>query len=423
MSPLQRVLAIGVVPILALLTLHFFSPTTTSNLQDIVRLYARGTFIERLLPSTPTPRSSIPLIITCITHWSHLDKIASVAYELATLGYPITFLTGRVFEKQISSIHPNIKFSPFLGNDDKISEKDMQTMLSLPPEEHELFFSKKVLVDFMPDYHETLQQQAQSFRREHGQTKPLIFLHDHVLVGQHATALGAPGIRPDASIAISHTPITLDSNDTFPLRMGKVPHTGADAKAVHWAAYKEYYEQPFMKGLNEYFWAKLRQMGTHREPFPPIFHGMNSLPDYLLTQGIPEFEFPRSDVRRDIRYFGAFKKVQKFEDGGQGLPEWWDDVARAKKEGKRIISVSQGTVEVDPQQLTLPTIEALKDRDDVLLIATFVAMEPSDIPNLEVPRNTRVAKFVPYDLLLPYVSTHILSELVVASLMEHRSIY
>jgi hypothetical protein len=48
-------------------------------------------------------------------------------------------------------------------------------------------------------------------------------------------------------------------------------------------------------------------------------------------------------------------------------------------------------------------LEALKDRTDVLIIATTVAVEVVDIPDLVVPSNTRIAKFVPYDLLLPQV--------------------
>jgi UDP:flavonoid glycosyltransferase YjiC (YdhE family) len=51
----------------------------------------------------------------------------------------------------------------------------------------------------------------------------------------------------------------------------------------------------------------------------------------------------------------------------------------------------------------LPTLEALKDRTDVLIIATTVAVEVADIPDLVVPSNTRMAKFVPYDLLIPQV--------------------
>ena len=75
----------------------------------------------------------------------------------------------------------------------------------------------------------------------------------------------------------------------------------------------------------------------------------------------------------------------------------------AKQAGKKIVAVSQGTVETDLSNLVLPTLEALKDRNDVLVVATTVAVEPGEVPDLVMPYNARVAKFVPYDLLLPMV--------------------
>lgn len=85
-------------------------------------------------------------------------------------------------------------------------------------------------------------------------------------------------------------------------------------------------------------------------------------------------------------------------------PDWWGDVARAKQDRKRIVVVSQGTVETNLEDLLLPTLEALKGRDDVLVIASTVVAEPDETPGYRVRGNARVTKFVPYDLLLPYVS-------------------
>ncbi|KAF2269504.1 hypothetical protein CC78DRAFT_612471 [Lojkania enalia] len=126
-------------------------------------------------------------------------------------------------------------------------------------------------------------------------------------------------------------------------------------------------------------------MNAVQDAYPNIYHAMNSLPEKLITLGIPEFEFPRSDLKTDVRYFGAFKKL----------------VVRAVKGRRNYLSVSQGTVEVNPEDIILPTLEALKDYDDVLVTATLVVSEPEQVPNLMVPNNAQVAKFIPYDLLLP----------------------
>ncbi|KAF2648898.1 glycosyltransferase family 1 protein [Lophiostoma macrostomum CBS 122681] len=342
--------------------------------------------------------------MTSVTHWSHYEKNAAIALELATLGYPVTFMTGGLLQEDVSNLHPNIKFSAMLGPDAGLREEDIQTWLSLPAgRDRELFIEKKIFIDTLPDGQESEQVQFRQFRKRYGNKKPLIFLHDQAATGHYPVLLGGPGIRPDASVGISLSPLSFDSNDTFPFRLEGVPRTGPDAKEVHRKAYQAYYEDKYVKELNEYWWAQLRNMGVARDTIPPMLHAMNSLSDYLVTLGIPQFEFPRSDLRPNVLFCGALKKVGKMGAKEPELPPWWNDIAQAKKEGKKIIAVSQGTAETNLEHLVLPTLEALKDREDVLVIATFVVAEPEDIPNLVVPGNVRVAKFVPYDQLLPLV--------------------
>ncbi|KAF1948264.1 UDP-Glycosyltransferase/glycogen phosphorylase [Byssothecium circinans] len=341
-----------------------------------------------------------------MTHWSHYEKVAAIAGELAELGYPITFVVGRSFQSHVEDLHPNITFLPLQGLDDKMTEEDTATYLSLPSgPERELFFMKKVLVDsLLIDGHNTLQDYFKEFCENYGDSKPLISIYDFIVTGHHPILMGKPGIRPDASIGISLAPLALDSNDTFPYRTGKAPHTGPDAREVHRKAYEKRYDNAYERAFHQYWWEKLAEFGVVMETYPYYNHAAGALPDYLLSLGIPEFQFHRSDLRPNVRFFGAFKKVGK-QDGDKGaqLPSWWDDIAKAKKEGKKIVAVSQGTLEVNPENLVLPTLEALKDRDDVLVIATFVVSEPEDVPGLVVPSNARVTKFVPFDLLLPLV--------------------
>jgi hypothetical protein len=408
MAFLQRLYSLGFVPIVALLALQLFAPEKWHELQDIVEPYLAGTAFSHIFPHPLPPRSQTPILFAATSHSSHVDKISIFATELAALGYPITFLTGRSFEKQISSLHKNIKFVPFLGPDGTMSEADAAEYMKMPSgPEQELFIMKKVFVDMMPTQHETIQTQLQSLRKKWGKDRPLIFIYDQTATGYYPVMFGAPGLKADVDIAISLAPLTLPSNDTFPFRTGKLPHTGPDAKKIHEKAYEENFASPFVKSLNEEWWSKLRESGAVQDPCPGAMEAMNIAPEHIFALGIPEFEFPRSDIRSNIYYVGALKKsdVQdKEEEKGSALPEWWGDIAKAKKEGKMIVAVSQGTVEGDLTDLVLPTIEALKDQEKVLLIATTVLVDPKDVPNLIVPANTRVEKYIPFDLLLPLVS-------------------
>ena len=406
MSFVQRTLSLAIIPIASLLVLRVIYPDGFQALQEVAQPYITNTHFTHFFPSSQPSRSELPLFFTAVTQGSHVDKIAIMAVETAKLGYPITFVTGRVFEDKISKLHPNIKFSPLLGSDDLMNEEDMKTWASLTGAERELFVMKKVLVDTMPQNHDTMQALYQDFRRKHGNSKPLITLFDQTLTGHYPLLFGAPGIKPDSSIGLSIAPLSLDSNDTYPFRTGKPPHTGPDAKSIHWAAYLKSREEPFNKELSKYWWEKLSKMGAKCNTYPTIFSAFNAMGDRLLTYGIPEFEFPRSDITQDIRWFGALQGKGPKSSGEVKaiLLPWWDDIAAAKEEGRKIIVVGQGTLHLDPSDLVLPTLEGLKNRSDVLVIATFVGSEPEDVSELVVPENARVAKYIPYDHLLPQVS-------------------
>ena len=398
MALLQRLLSFGLVPLIALVALQLFSPGTLHDVRDTLLSYIN-------VGAAPLARSDTPLIVTAFPHFSHYEKIAKVAVGLAELGYPITFITGRIFEKEASSLHPNIKYYPQLGEADKLSEEDYKTFASLPPgsEEAELFIQKAAIVDGMKASHDTLQQVFRDFRAQYGDSKPLLSFYDSVVVGHIPVLLGAPGIRPDASFAIGIHPITLDSNDTYPFHIDKLPEKGPDARAIHWKAYQARHEHYRTREFDLYWWAKLRELGAIQDTYPSFLHGVVALPEHLMALGVPEFEFPRSDLRSNLHYFGALKSAKKTAPKPADLPSWWDDLAKAKKEGKKIVAVSQGTVEINFNDLLVPTLEALKDRDDVLVIASTVVMEPEDVPDLVLPANARAAKFIPYDDLLPLV--------------------
>jgi hypothetical protein len=407
MAFIQRVHFLGLMPLVALFALQSYSPGSLRNVWDTILPHPAGSLpYHDPVIAAHLPRSETHLFISAITHWSHFEKIAKVAVAVAELGYPITFITGRIFEQESSSLHPNIKFYPLQGQDDKLTEAQYTILASLPPEEAEIYLLRMVFVEGMQRTHETLQQAFRAFRAHHGDSKPLLSLYDLLATGHLPILLGASGIKPDVNFAVACHPISLDSNDTYPFHIDKMPETGPDARAIHWQAYQDRHAHRPTRELDLGSWEKLRDMGVLRTTYSSIYHAMSSLPDHLMTMGVPEFEWPRSDLRDNVHYFGGLKRVIHGDKTPREvhLPSWWDEVHAAKMDGKRIVAVSQGTLETNLSNLLLPTIEALEDRDDVLVIATTVVVEPEEVPSFTVRGNARVTKFVPYESLLPIVS-------------------
>lgn len=402
----QRLLASAILPVFAILFAQFYYPEAFHGVQEAIQPYVADIPLFNALLTEPLlSRSDTPLVFSAFAHWSHYEKVAKVAVALADLGYPITFITGGIFEDDVKALHPNITYVPFQGKPDKLSEEDMELVKNLLPgsDEFELFMMRKVMVDGIPDQFNTLQQVFRDFRDRYGDSKPLLNLYDSALAGNHALQLGAPGLKPDTALGIAIHPYSLDSNDTFPFHMGKPPHQGPDAQAVHHEANQPHNRGLVAREISTAYWQMMREIGVVDLHDWHFVHTIAAVPDHLMLLGVPGFEFPRSQLRPNVHYFGALKTKKKPDSPSAKLPEWWDDVAAAKAAGKQLVAVSQGTVGTNLNDLLIPTLEALKDRDDVLVIATTVAVEPADVPNLVAPKNARVAKFVPYDLLLPQV--------------------
>jgi hypothetical protein len=408
MAIIQRLLALAFLPVIALLISQTLYPDSMHVIHATIQPYIVDTLLFRALVGEKLPpRAETPLVFTAIPHWSHYEKVAKIAVGLAELGYPITFITGGIFEDDVKKLHQKITFKPMLGKHDKMTaeEYEIADSLGAGTVAQELFMMKNVLVESIPDQHETLQQAFSDVRNQWGDSRPVLSLYDSILIGHYAVLLGSPGIKPDTSIGISNHPLTLDSQDTFPFYMGKRPAKGPDATRIHREANQGKEIDYMTREISEAMWQKLLAMGVKKTHDWHMYHALQAAPDHVMTLGVPEFEFPRSDLRPNVHYFGGLKSKKTPNTSETTLPDWWDDVAAAKAAGKQIVAVSQGTVGTDLSNLLLPTLEALKDRTDVLIIATTVAVEVADIPDLVVPGNTRIAKFVPYDLLIPEVQS------------------
>lgn len=111
-------------------------------------------------------------------------------------------------------------------------------------------------------------------------------------------------------------------------------------------------------------------------------------PELVLAQGVAELETVR--VPPQVRFVGRLITPPKPPKSAE-LPEWWSDL-----DGQTVVHVTQGTLETDPDDLLKPAIEALAGQDALVVCTTGGA--PWEGP---LPRNVRVAPFIPHDLLLP----------------------
>lgn len=118
----------------------------------------------------------------------------------------------------------------------------------------------------------------------------------------------------------------------------------------------------------------------------------------IVASGVPALDHHRTDRPAWVHYVGELASTSGVQAVAE-LPPWWDEL-----DGRVVVHVTQGTQNIDPDDLIRPSIEALADRDDVLVVVTTGARGRDTLP-FPVPANTRVAGFLPYAGLLPRVDT------------------
>ncbi|MFT3911910.1 MAG: glycosyltransferase [Ferruginibacter sp.] len=119
----------------------------------------------------------------------------------------------------------------------------------------------------------------------------------------------------------------------------------------------------------------------------------------LLQSGTPGFEYKRSDLGKNIRFIGP---LLPWSSKGK-IPSWFDGRLSAYK---KVILVTQGTVEKDVEKLLVPTLEAFRNTD-TLVIATTGGSQTSALKKRFPERNFIIEDFIPFADVMPYANAYI----------------
>jgi len=121
--------------------------------------------------------------------------------------------------------------------------------------------------------------------------------------------------------------------------------------------------------------------------------------DLLLQLGTPGFEYYRSDLGENIRFVGPLLP----HDGAKERPRWFDGRLR---EYRKVVLVTQGTVEKDVTKLLTPTLEAFKG-SDVLVVATTGGSGTRQLREAYPQKNIIIEDIIPFSDVMPYVGVYV----------------
>jgi UDP:flavonoid glycosyltransferase YjiC (YdhE family) len=200
---------------------------------------------------------------------------------------------------------------------------------------------------------------------------------------------------PVASIGVF--PLTETSRDLPPSGFGMAPSSSLFGRI----------KQALLRGLTRkfIFGEPNRVMWQLLDKYN-IPHNRESIFDMLITKstimlqsGTPGFEYTRSDLSSNIHYLGA---LLPYSSSKKRIP--WFDARLTQYE--KIVLVTQGTVEKDAEKILVPTLEAFKNTD-TLVIATTGGSKTQELKKRYSHGNLIIEDFIPFGDVMPYADAYI----------------
>jgi MGT family glycosyltransferase len=317
----------------------------------------------------------------------HINPMFSIGRMLVSEGHQVAGLSASAMRGQIEGA--GATFHPF----PKAIDRDYRDMVAIFPEykniapglEMSRFYLERVFIDPIPAQDEGLKRVLSEFSAD-------VILADNLFFGAFPMLLGPRPDRPPI-ILCGTMFLHFRRDDGAPNFAGLPPaqsETEREAYALVAREHEELLYSPVRKHLNNCLW----RMGI--KPLAMDAHeAAVVLPDAYLQLTVPSFEFPRRNLPSSISFVGTLPIIPK----QASVPPWAHELNGSRK----VVLVTQGTVSNhDFDQLVIPTLAALANEPDILVVAT-TGGRPVEAITSPIPSNARLSTYLPFEWLLPHV--------------------
>ncbi|MGG9964202.1 glycosyltransferase [Ferruginibacter sp. SUN106] len=198
-------------------------------------------------------------------------------------------------------------------------------------------------------------------------------------------------------ISIGVLPLIESSKDLAPNGLGMVPAKSLPGK-IKQSVLRWLVKNIFIKKPNRQLHRILDDYNIeHNNIF--LFDLLSHKADLILQSGTPGFEYYRSDLSKNIRFIGPLLPYSNKQND-----DFWYDKRLAQY--KKIVLVTQGTVEKDATKIIVPALEAFKNTD-TLVICTTGGSQTKELRSQYNYPNIIIEDFIPFADVMPYASVYI----------------
>ncbi|MCJ2019113.1 glycosyltransferase [Methylobacterium sp. E-065] len=323
------------------------------------------------------------ILIAATPLTGHVNPLLAVGRVAAARGDDVLVLSDALFRETIEAA--GLRFTAYADNG---SATFRETELPAGPERYRREFERR-FIDPMPD-------QAAVLRRLIAEEAPDVIVAGSMFLGVLPLLLDPAPRPPIVTVNVSF--LFLDRPDHAPVGLG-LPPARDRAERIRYAALKAGMDAAFTNPVRAYTDGQLARLDL--PPLPASLpHAIVVLPDLFLQPTVPGFEYDYGALPPGLRFIGLLQPPTP----PAPPPDWWPELEAANAAGKPVVLVTQGTLaNADFGELVEPTLAALADRDDLLVLAT-TGGRPVTALRGPIPANTRVSSFLPFRDLLPRVS-------------------
>lgn len=328
------------------------------------------------------------ILITTLPIEGHVRTILPIATRLIEEEHDVVWYTGRKFQQLVTGT--GARFIPINVNLD-FDESNVDVLHAMKDKKPGLNGLKKIISEL---FISPVPQYVKDLTPIMDDLDPDVIIAEQVFMASTMMAVE----RGIPKVVISTGPLSITSIDTAPFGMG-LPPSSSRAGRLRNRALAWFVVHALFRGQQRLAIKIANDMGVAA---PPVFlndWGVHLADRYLLTT-IPELEYPRSDMPDNVEFVGPMLPRPTTD---WAAPAWWADIAQARRAGRPVVVVTQGTAanSDDLSCLLLPAIAALADQD-MLVIATTCGADPDDaMPAAARPANLRLEAWVPFTELLP----------------------
>ncbi len=318
----------------------------------------------------------------------HFNPLTGLAVHLQNIGHDVRWYASATYSERLNKL--NIPHYPFIKAKEVIDNNFDEAFPERTKIKNPI---KKLVFDMIhafilraPEYYEDLLEIRKSFP------------FDMVICDCTFTAI--PFIKEKMHVpvvTIGVLPLMQTSKHLAPAGLGLTPSTTFTGR-VKQAVLRFIADKILFRKANKVMRCLFKKYDIDSAGFN-VFDMLVHKSDILLQSGTPGFEYERSDIAGNIRFIGAllpYAAKNKQE-------KWYNEKLL---EYTKIILVTQGTVEKDTSKLLMPTLEAFKNSNHLVIVTTGGA-GAQQLKEKYPGDNFVIEDFIPFEDIMPYADVFV----------------